>query len=159
LAINQREHDCHCVPAHTGIAAMMKVDEAITEALRNETLVNPKLEARHDLIIVRNRGHVAEEELAAFYTAGYGENKFWRYHLRFVSKVISNTQPYCKYGGWSFQKFAWKNNQKKTGHKLQSNYLGSLSALRSRFFCLAALHKKAPLSSGCGIVQIRILSA
>jgi AhpD family alkylhydroperoxidase len=26
-----------CVPAHTGIAAMMKVDEAITEALRNET--------------------------------------------------------------------------------------------------------------------------
>jgi hypothetical protein len=36
------EHACHyCVPAHTGIAAMMKVDEAITEALRNETpLVN-----------------------------------------------------------------------------------------------------------------------
>jgi alkylhydroperoxidase family enzyme len=33
------EHACHyCVPAHTGIAAMMKVDEAITEALRNETL-------------------------------------------------------------------------------------------------------------------------
>jgi hypothetical protein len=31
------EHACHyCVPAHT-IAAMMKVDEAITEALRNET--------------------------------------------------------------------------------------------------------------------------
>jgi hypothetical protein len=30
------EHACHyCVPAHTGIAAMMKVDEAIT--LRNET--------------------------------------------------------------------------------------------------------------------------
>jgi hypothetical protein len=27
------EHACHyCVPAHTGIAAMMKVDEAITEA-------------------------------------------------------------------------------------------------------------------------------
>jgi hypothetical protein len=30
------EHACHyCVPAHTGIAAMMKVDEAIN--LRNET--------------------------------------------------------------------------------------------------------------------------
>jgi hypothetical protein len=52
---------------HTGIAAMMKVDEAITEALRNETpLVNPKLEALRTmtLSIVRNRGHVAEEELA-----------------------------------------------------------------------------------------------
>lgn len=32
------EHECHyCVPAHTGIAKMMKVDDAITEALRNET--------------------------------------------------------------------------------------------------------------------------
>jgi hypothetical protein len=38
---------------HTGIAAMMKVDETITEALRNETpLANPKLEAftYYDLI-------------------------------------------------------------------------------------------------------------
>jgi alkylhydroperoxidase family enzyme len=56
---------------------MMKVDEAITEALRNETpLVNPKLALRTmTLSIVRNRGHVAEEELAAFYTAGYGEQQ------------------------------------------------------------------------------------
>jgi hypothetical protein len=54
---------------HTGIAAMMKVDETITEALRNETpLVNPKLEALRTmtLSIVRNRGHVAEEELAFY---------------------------------------------------------------------------------------------
>ena len=30
------EHECHyCVPAHTGIAHMMKVDAALTEALRN----------------------------------------------------------------------------------------------------------------------------
>jgi alkylhydroperoxidase family enzyme len=71
------EHACHyCVPAHTGIAAMMKVDEAITEALRNETLSNAKLEALRTmtLSIVRNRGHVAEEELAAF-SAGYGEQQ------------------------------------------------------------------------------------
>jgi hypothetical protein len=54
---------------HTGIAAMMKVDEAITEALRNETQLT-KLEALRTmtLSIVRNRGHVAEEELAAFYS-------------------------------------------------------------------------------------------
>lgn len=32
------EHECHyCVPAHTGIAHSMKVDPAITEALRNRT--------------------------------------------------------------------------------------------------------------------------
>ena len=30
------EHECHyCVPAHTGIAHMMKVNPEITEALRN----------------------------------------------------------------------------------------------------------------------------
>ena len=32
------ENECHyCVPAHTGIAKMMKVSDEITEALRNET--------------------------------------------------------------------------------------------------------------------------
>jgi hypothetical protein len=67
--------------AHTGIAAMMKVDETITEALRNETpLVNPKLEALRTmtLSIVRNRGHVVEEELAAFTQQVMVSNKFWK---------------------------------------------------------------------------------
>jgi hypothetical protein len=64
---------------HTGIAAMMKVDEAITEALRNETpLVNPKLEALRTmtLSIVRNRGHVAEEEFSTQQVMV--SNKFWK---------------------------------------------------------------------------------
>jgi hypothetical protein len=63
------EHVHYCVPAHTGIAAMMKVDE-VTLKLRNETpLVNPKLALRTmTLSIVRNRGHVAEEELAALHS-------------------------------------------------------------------------------------------
>ncbi len=56
------EHACHyCVPAHTGIAKSMKVDDAITEALRNETpLPTDKLEAlRHfTLSVVRGRGNV-----------------------------------------------------------------------------------------------------
>jgi alkylhydroperoxidase family enzyme len=76
------EHACHyCVPAHTGIAAMMKVDEAITEALRNETpLVNPKLEALRTmtLSIVRNRGHVAEENWQPFTQQVMVSNKFWK---------------------------------------------------------------------------------
>jgi hypothetical protein len=58
------EHDCHYVYRHTGIAAMMKVDEVITDALRNRTpLANAKLESLRDmtLIIVRNRGHVSQE--------------------------------------------------------------------------------------------------
>ena len=32
------EHECHyCVPAHTAIAKAMKVDDEITEALRNKS--------------------------------------------------------------------------------------------------------------------------
>ena len=88
------EHECHyCVPAHTGIAKMMKVDDAITEALRNETpLENPKLEALRTmtLIIVRNRGHVTEEELSTFYAAGYEERQLLEIILGLSQKTISN---------------------------------------------------------------------
>ena len=88
------EHECHyCVPAHTGIAKMMKVDDAITEALRNETpLENPKLEALRTLtlIITRNRGHVSQEELNTFYAAGYGEQQVLEIILGLSQKVISN---------------------------------------------------------------------
>lgn len=88
------EHECHyCVPAHTGIAKMMKVDDAITEALRNETtLENPKLEALRTLTltIVRNRGHVTEEDLNTFYAAGYEERQVLDIILGLSQKTISN---------------------------------------------------------------------
>jgi alkylhydroperoxidase family enzyme len=108
------EHACHyCVPAHTGIAAMMKVDEAITEALRNQTpLANSKLESLRamTLSIVRNRGHVAEDELAAFYTAGYGEQQVLEIILGLSQKVISNYTNHIANTpvDAAFQKFAWK---------------------------------------------------
>ncbi|MEM6954834.1 MAG: hypothetical protein AAF645_04070 [Myxococcota bacterium] len=54
------EHACHyCVPAHTAIAHMQKVDPAVTEALRNRSpLPNARLETLRDtaLELVRNRG-------------------------------------------------------------------------------------------------------
>jgi len=88
------EHECHyCVPAHTGIAKMMKVDDAITEALRNETkLENSKLEALRamTLKIVRNRGNVTQEDLDAFYEAGYGERQVLEIILGLSQKTISN---------------------------------------------------------------------
>ncbi|WPR71845.1 carboxymuconolactone decarboxylase family protein [Flavobacterium sp. NG2] len=107
------EHACHyCVPAHTGIAAMMKVDETITEALRNETpLANPKLESLRamTLSIVRNRGHVSKEELEAFYTAGYGEQQLLEIILGLSQKIISNysNQIANTPVDAAFQKFAW----------------------------------------------------
>ncbi|AIZ41906.1 MULTISPECIES: carboxymuconolactone decarboxylase family protein [Cellulophaga] len=88
------EHACHyCVPAHTGIAKMMKVDDAITEALRNETpLADAKLEALRTmtLAITRNRGNVSQEDLNAFYAAGYGEQQVLEIILGLSQKVISN---------------------------------------------------------------------
>ena len=88
------EHECHyCVPAHTAIAKMMKVDDAITDAVRNSTaLPTEKLQALHEmtLSIVRNRGRVSEEELNAFYSAGYNQRHLLEIILGLSQKVISN---------------------------------------------------------------------
>ncbi|QCX38393.1 carboxymuconolactone decarboxylase family protein [Aureibaculum algae] len=110
------EHACHyCVPAHTAIANMMKVDDAISTALRDETpLENPKLEALRNmtLSIVRNRGHVNQEELATFYAAGYGEQQVLEIILGLSQKVISNYTNHIANTPVDapFQKFAWSKD-------------------------------------------------
>jgi alkylhydroperoxidase family enzyme len=107
------EHECHyCVPAHTAIAGMMKVDNDITEALRNSTpLANPKLEALRNMTLsmVRNRGNVSPEDLTTFYTAGYGEQQVLDIILGLSQKVISNyTNHIAKTPvDAPFQQFAW----------------------------------------------------
>lgn len=107
------EHDCrYCVPAHTGIAHSMKVDPAITEALRNQQpLPTVKLQALLEmtLTIVRNRGNVLQEDLDNFYSAGYGQQQVLEILLGLSQKVISNytnhiaNTPVDK----AFEKFAW----------------------------------------------------
>ncbi|ETX12627.1 carboxymuconolactone decarboxylase [Marinomonas ushuaiensis DSM 15871] len=88
------EHECHyCVPAHTAIAHSMKVDEALTDALRNsEAMPTAKLQALHDftLSIVRNRGNVSEDDLKAFFAAGYAQQQVLEVILGLSQKVISN---------------------------------------------------------------------
>lgn len=108
------EHACHyCVPAHTGIAKMMKVDDAITEALRNETpLADSKLEALRTftLSLTRNRGNVSQEDLDAFYAVGYGEQQVLDIILGLSQKVISNYTNHIAHTpvDAAFEKFAWK---------------------------------------------------
>jgi len=108
------EHACHyCVPAHTGIAKMMKVDNSITEALRNETqLENPKLEALRTmtLTIVRNRGNVTQENLETFYAAGYEQRHVLEIILGLSQKVISNYTNHIANTpiDAAFKSFAWK---------------------------------------------------
>jgi len=108
------EHACHyCVPAHTGIAKMMNVDDAITDALRNESpLEDAKLEALRTmtLSITRNRGNVSQEDLDAFYKAGYGERQVLEIILGLSQKVISNYTNHIANTpvDAAFEKFAWK---------------------------------------------------
>lgn len=108
------EHQCHyCVPAHTGIANMMKVDESLTEALRNSTAMpTEKLQALHDftLKMVRNRGQVTQEDLINFYDAGYEERQVLEIILGLSQKVISNYTNHIANTPVDapFQKFAWK---------------------------------------------------
>ncbi|WP_038173367.1 carboxymuconolactone decarboxylase family protein [Vibrio pacinii] len=88
------EHECHyCVPAHTAIAHSMKVDPAVTEALRNNApMPTQKLQALHDftLSMVRKRGDVSEQEVEAFFAAGYGHQQILEVILGLSQKVISN---------------------------------------------------------------------
>jgi len=88
------EHECHyCVPAHTGIAHMMKVDSAVTDALRNRTeLPTKKLQILHltTLALVRNRGHLSEEELTVFFEAGFEKRQLLEIILGVSQKVMSN---------------------------------------------------------------------
>ena len=107
------EHECHyCVPAHTGIAHMMKVDAALTEALRNRTAMpTEKLQVLQDttLIILRNRGHLSETELENFYAVGYGQRQLLDIILGLSQKVISNYTNHIANTPVdnAFEKFAW----------------------------------------------------
>ncbi|OUR95965.1 carboxymuconolactone decarboxylase [Gammaproteobacteria bacterium 42_54_T18] len=88
------EHECHyCVPAHTGIANMMKVDANITDALRNGTeLPSKKLQALHEttLELVRERGNLREDTLSSFSEAGYEQRHLLKIILGLSQKVMSN---------------------------------------------------------------------
>ena len=108
------EHNCHyCVPAHTGIAKSMNVDDAITEALRNETpLPTEKLEALRNftLSVVRDRGNVNDDAVQAFLNAGFTKRQVLEVILAAAQKVMSNytnhlaNTPIDK----PFQKFEWQ---------------------------------------------------
>ena len=108
------EHECHyCVPAHTFIANSMKVDPAITEALRNRAAMpNAKLQALQDttLAIVRERGRLTSEEKEAFYAAGYETRHVLDIILALSQKVMSNYVNHIAETPVDapFQEFAWE---------------------------------------------------
>ena len=88
------EDACHyCVPAHTDIAKSMKIDDAITDALRNETtLPTACLETLRDFTfsVVRNRGEVDDSVVQAFLEAGFTKRQILEVILGAAQKVMSN---------------------------------------------------------------------
>jgi len=88
------ENECHyCVPAHTGIAKMMKVDDAIVEALRTETpLASDKHQAlrKFTLQVVRQRGFIEDAQFEAFFAAGYTHRAALDVVLVVAQKTMSN---------------------------------------------------------------------
>jgi alkylhydroperoxidase family enzyme len=93
---------------------MMKVDPAISDALRNRTeLPDNKLQVLHltTLALVRRRGRITEQEQADFFAAGYDRRHLIEIILGLSQKVISNyvnhlaDTPVDK----PFQKFIWKS--------------------------------------------------
>lgn len=88
------EHECHyCVPAHSGIAAAMKVDENIVDALVNKTpLADPKLETLREttLEMTRERGVLSQSQQDKFFAAGYTKQQLLEIVLGLAQKVMSN---------------------------------------------------------------------
>ncbi|MEM7056057.1 MAG: carboxymuconolactone decarboxylase family protein [Pseudomonadota bacterium] len=88
------ENDCtYCVPAHTGIAKHMGVDQAVIDALRSGTeLPTDRLEALRTftLRVIRERGHVDEAGLQAFFEAGFTKRQVLEVVLGYAQKIMSN---------------------------------------------------------------------
>ncbi len=88
------ENECHyCVPAHTGIAKMMKVSDDLSDALRNEMpLQSEKLDALRTftLRMLRSRGNVTEVQMKEFFDAGYGHRAVLDVILGLAQKTMSN---------------------------------------------------------------------
>ncbi|QBG47623.1 carboxymuconolactone decarboxylase family protein [Verrucomicrobia bacterium S94] len=111
------EHECHyCVPAHTAIAGMMQVDPVITEALRNETeLPTEKLQVLREttLSLVRNRGRLTDDEMEAFFAAGYTQRQLLEVVLGLSQKIISNYVNHLAHTPVDepFQKLIWEKKK------------------------------------------------
>lgn len=111
------ENRCHyCVPAHTAIAKGMKVDDAIINALRDETpLPSARLEALRTfaLQLVRQRGELTDAEKQAFLDAGYTTQNMLEVVLGYAQKIMSNYTNHLANTvlDEAFEPFAWHKAQ------------------------------------------------
>ena len=88
------ENKCHyCIPAHTTIAGMMEVDNALINALiENKVLPTEKLEVLKTTTqaILNQRGDLNDEQIARFKAVGYDNQQLLEIILGIAQKTISN---------------------------------------------------------------------
>jgi alkylhydroperoxidase family enzyme len=88
------EHACHyCVPAHTAVGMMIGSDPAISDCIRNnKPLTTDKLEVLRQttLAMTIQRGVLTEEQVNAFFAAGYAQKQLLEIVLGLSQKVMSN---------------------------------------------------------------------
>ena len=88
------ENQCHfCVPAHTYMAKAMKIDKAISNALRDEkALPTARLEALRDftLLLLRNHRHASDVETSKYLSTGFTHQNMLEVVLGLAQKTISN---------------------------------------------------------------------
>ncbi len=88
------ENRCHyCVAAHSVVAGMVGADEGVVDALRADaSLPEARLEALRSFTtsVVRNRGWVPEDEVAAFLAAGFTQAQTLEVLVGVTLKTLSN---------------------------------------------------------------------
>ncbi|AXR06098.1 carboxymuconolactone decarboxylase family protein [Salinimonas sediminis] len=110
------EHDCHyCVPAHTGIAKSMQVDDNLIQELRGDkTLSDAKLNTLKNtvLALTRGRGNVEQSVINEFFDAGYAQQQLLEIIVILAQKVMSNYTNHLADTPVDepFKKFAWSRD-------------------------------------------------
>ena len=88
------ENDCgYCKAAHTGIAKMQGVDEAVLKAIADgDKLPDEKLDTLFNFTrtMVKKRGLPSDEDLQAFFDAGYSEAQVQDVIVGIGMKTMSN---------------------------------------------------------------------
>lgn len=88
------ENECtYCMAGHTNLSRMAKVDDAVIQAVREgRPIADARLEAlrRFAASVTRNRGLVAESEVAAFKAAGFDNQAVLDVLVLAATKLISN---------------------------------------------------------------------
>ena len=94
LMTNNRLNGCtYCMAAHTAVSKKSGVDDGVIEALRSGSPINdPKLEALRifAVIIHETHGRPTEEQIEAFFAAGYTKQTILEVIVGTSLKVLSN---------------------------------------------------------------------